>query len=270
MASDFQKPDLCHSLFLNEIPGKMWPLPISELFFVGRSAQKKMALLGIRTIGELAQSNIEILKSQLGIKYAILIHDYANGIDDSPVAEKEAVNKGYGNSITLAKDITDYNSANQVLLSLSETVAARLRHDMVKCNCITVEVKDCDFIQQSHQTSLNTSTDITSVIYDTACSLLKEFWDKTPLRLIGLRTSKISGNEYTQLSLFSSPKNEKLEKLDAAIDSIRTRFGTDSIKRARFLDSNSVCDHSAGKSKQDFMNSSSSVDPSLPDEPRNR
>lgn len=252
MASDFQKPDLCHSLFLNEIQDKMWPLPISELFFVGRSAQKKLALLGVKTIGDLANTSIHILKSHLGSKYAQLVHNYANGVDDDPVAEKDAINKGYGNSITLSRDVVDFETACQVLLSLSETVAARLRHDKVKCNCICVEVKDYDFNQQSHQTTLLNPTDITSVIYDNSCILLKEFWNHVPLRLIGIRTSKIIEEDYTQLNLFSTVKNEKLEKLDSAIDNIRNRYGTDSVKRASFLNSNSICKHSANSEKHNY------------------
>ena len=131
MASDFKKPNLCHTLFAHEIPSKMWPLPIRELFFVGHSAQKKLESIGIHTIGELAVCSVSHLKPLLGEKYSLLIHDYACGIDASPVAEREPLNKGYGNSTTLSHDIDDFDVACQVLLSLSETVGARLRADHV-------------------------------------------------------------------------------------------------------------------------------------------
>lgn len=249
MASDFRKPNLCHTLFPDEIPNKMWPLPINELFFVGRMAGQKLYQLGIQTIGDIANCDLPILQSHLGNKYGKLIHEYANGIDNTPVSESDSPNKGYGNSITLSKDISDYNTANQVLLSLSETVASRLRDEKVKCNCITVEIRDYNFNQKSHQITLNIPTDITSIIYETSCKLLKEIWDNTPLRLMGVRASKIIEEDFIQISLFHSERNEKLEKLDMAVDKIRDRFGTDSIKRASFLNPKSICDHSANRHK---------------------
>ena len=127
MASDFEKPDKCHTLFPEEVPKKMWPLPIRDLFLVGGSAQKKLERMGLRTIGQLAACDLSILQSQLGEKYAQTIHRYANGIDDSPVEPKEAASKGCGNSITLSRDVSDYETACHVLLSLCETVGARLR-----------------------------------------------------------------------------------------------------------------------------------------------
>lgn len=246
MASDFEKPNLCHSLFPEEMEDKMWPLPISELFFVGKSAEKKLKNLGIHTIGELAKSDLTILMSHLGKKYGQLIHSYANGIDDSKVVSEPVANKGYGNSITLSRDIDDFDSIKQVLLSLSETIGTRLRKENVRCNCIAVELKDCDFNHQSHQMTLSEPTDITNTIYENACDLFEQLWNKAPLRLIGIRTSKITEEPYTQLNLFSSKKDKKLEKLDSAIDSIRNRYGTDSIKRASFLDKDSICNHSEG------------------------
>lgn len=236
MASDFQKPDRCHSLFPEEIQEKMWPLPVGELYFVGRSAKKKMELLGIHTIGDLANFDTKILMAHLGEKYGQLIHEYANGIADDTVKEPEHRNKGYGNSITLSQDITSYENACQILLSLSETVGMRLRADHVKCNSVTVEIKDCDFCQQSHQMTLSRPTDITGIIYESACQLLREFWQGTPLRLIGVRTSKVSDDTFTQMNLFSNSiqeqRLEKLHKIDTAMDQIRNRYGMNSIKRA--------------------------------------
>lgn len=249
MASDFEKPDKTHTLFSWEIPSKLWPLPIRELFFVGGSAQKKMERIGIRTIGDLAAADLDILKSHLGEKYAVQIHQYANGIDDDPVESRAAANKGYGNSVTLSRDVSDTDTACQVLLSLAETVGARLRADHVLCNSVCVELKDWQFHVQSHQAPLPYPTDSTSVIYEKACSLLKEFWDLTPVRLIGLRTGKISDHQYVQMSLFEDERSEKLKNLDKAVDSIRNRFGTDSIKRASFLQKDSIVDHASGKHK---------------------
>ncbi len=249
MASDFQKPDRCHTLWEEEIPQKMWPLPVRELFFVGGSAEKKMQAIGIRTIGDLAHCNLAILKSHLGDKYASQIFRYANGQDDAPVAEPEPINKGYGNSTTLRQDVDDYETAFQVLLSLCETVGTRLRRDQVQCSCVCVELKDYRFRSFSHQMTLDTPTDSTTVLYETSKKILKEFWDLTPVRLIGVRATKISDDGYVQMSLFDNGRNQKLEKMEKAIDSIRGKYGIDSIRRASFLKEDTIVDHAASKQK---------------------
>ncbi|MCI9359647.1 MAG: DNA polymerase IV [Hungatella sp.] len=249
MASDFEKPNRCHTLWEEEISAKMWPLPVRDLFFVGRSAEKKMQAIGIHTIGDLAHTNLQILKYHLGDKYSSQIFRYANGIDDSPVAEKEPVSKGYSNEITLSQDVSDYDTACQVILSLCETVGIRLRKDNVQCNCVCVELKDWNFHARSHQTTLDTPTDSTTILYQNACRLLKEFWDLTPVRLISVRASRISDDGFTQLSLFNSKRNQKLEQMDKAIDAIRGKYGIDSIKRASFLTPGSIVDHASSKQK---------------------
>ena len=249
MASDFEKPDKTHTLFPSEIPEKMWPLPLRELFFVGGSAAARMERIGLHTIGDVAACDPRILKSHLGDKYSTLIHQYANGIDDDPVAERDPVNKGYGNSITLPRDVSDYTTACQVLLALSETVGARLREDQVRCNCVCVELKDWQFNTQSHQMTLDIPTDSTTALYQSACRLLKEFWDMTPVRLIGLRTSRISGDNYEQMNLFESEQSRKMKELEKAVDSIRSKYGIDSIRRASFLKEDTVVDHAVSKSK---------------------
>lgn len=249
MASDFQKPDRCHSLWPDEIPAKMWPLPVRELFFVGAAAQKKMAALGIYTIGDLARSDVRLLRAHLGHKYADLVHSYACGIDEEPVAPREPLNKGYGNSITLSRDVSDYDTACQVLLSLCETVGSRLRIDHVSCGCICVELRDWQFHNQSHQLTLPSPTDSTSVLYQNACRLLKDFWDFTPVRLIGVRTSHILEDGYSQMSLFDSGQEQRMEQFEKAVDTIRSKFGIDSIKRASFLQSDTIVGHAASKKK---------------------
>lgn len=249
MASDFEKPDKIHTLFPEEIREKMWPLPLRDLFFVGSSAADKMNRIGLHTIGDIAACDVRILKSHLGNKYGALIHRYANGLDDEPVADRAHVNKGYGNSITLSRDVSDYGTAFQVLLALSETVGARLREDHIRCNCICVEIKDWQFNSRSHQLTLDAPTDSTYVLHQNACRLLKEFWDLTPVRLIGLRTSQISEDSYEQLSLFDTGQSRKIQDLERAVDKIRGKYGTDIIKRASFLKKDALTDHAVSKAK---------------------
>lgn len=249
MASDFEKPDKCHTLFPQEVPGKMWPLPIRELFFVGEAAQKKMENLGLHTIGQLAACDLSLLKAHLGEKYAVLIHQYANGVDTDPVAERDPVGKTYGNSVTLSRDISDWESADQALLSLCETVGARLRADQALCNNVCVELKDWEFKTLTHQMALAEPTNSTSVLYEYSCKLLRECWNMTPLRLMGVRAGKISQEDCTQMSLFDDPRLLKKKDFEKAVDSIRNRYGVDSIKRASFLKKDAVADHAASKNK---------------------
>ena len=249
MASDFKKPDLCHTLWDHEIPEKLWPLPVRSLFFVGGSAEKKLLSLGIRTIYDLAHCDLKVLRAHLGNKYADQIHRYANGLDDDPVAAKEPLNKGYGNSTTLSRDVDDYDTAFQVLLALCETVGSRLRQDHVLCGCICVELKDWKFKSLSHQMILDTPTDSSTVLYENACRLLREFWDLTPVRLIGVRTTKISDENFVQMNLFDTKRNEKLEQMEKAVDAIRGKYGMDSVKRASFLKPGAIVEHTVGKKR---------------------
>lgn len=249
MASDFEKPDKCHTLFTEEIPSRLWPLPIRDLFLVGRSAQRRLESIGIHTIGQLAACDLQILKAHLGDKYAILIHQYANGIDDNLVAQKEPINKGYGNSVTLSRDVDDMETACQILLSLCETVGARLRAHNVLCSNVCIGLKDWQFHSQSHQTNLKEPTDSTAVLYQTACHLLKEAWDLTPVRLIGVRAGKIQEAGFCQMVLFEDARSQKHKDMEKTVDAIRERFGTDSIKRASFLKKDALVDHAVGKTK---------------------
>lgn len=245
MASELEKPDMVHTLFPEEIEKKMWPLPVEELFFVGHSSAKKLHELGIHTIGELAHMDPEILSAHLK-KHGEEIWKYANGhdLDASVFGEGEAKTKGYGNAMTVAHDIVELDAAFQVILSLCETVGTRLRQDGVKVSVVGVQLRDCHFVNLSRQSMLKAPTNSTNILYEEACRLFRRAWDGSPLRLIGVFTSKASKEEYEQLDLFQTVKSEKQGRLDAAIDQIRQKYGDDSIKRACFLESD--YDHMAG------------------------
>lgn len=235
MASDFKKPDRVHTLFPEEVPKKMWPLPVGELFFVGRATEKKLRSLGITTIGELAKTDVTILRAHLK-KHGEIIHDFANGIDVSLVSNEAVANKGYGNSTTIAFDVEDETTAKLVLLALSETVATRLRENHVLATVIAVDIVDTEFQRVSHQRTMQAGTNTTSEIHKMACQLFDQLWEGAPIRHLGVHTSKvIDDSGARQLSLFDYEKNEKLEKLDQAIDSIRQKYGADSVMRASFV-----------------------------------
>ena len=244
MASDFQKPDRVHTLYPEEIQEKMWPLPVSDLFFVGRATAKKLFSVGIRTIGELAAADPQWIRRMLK-KHGEVIWGFANGIDFSPVFMEPEANKGYGNSTTTPYDVTDTETADKVLLALSETVAARLRTDQVRAEVVSVGIRYWDFSYVSHQKTLYNATNLTSEVYQAACGLFRESWNGEPVRHLGVHTSGIkAGAAYRQNSLFDEADYEKIARLDGTIDDIRSRFGMDAVKRAVFL--GEAIDHMSG------------------------
>lgn len=245
MASDFKKPDMVHTLFPDEIEKKMWPLPVSDLFYVGRATLKKLINLGIYTIGDLAKSDPEILKKHLK-KQGEVIWAFSHGIDSSIVESAPPPNKGYGNSTTIAFDVDSEEGASLVLLALAETVAARLREARVRAEVIAVGIKTHDFHYYSHQMVLENATNITQEIHKYAVILFHEIWDGSPVRHLGIHTSRLrDGIDVRQLNIFDQTDYEKLMKLDSAVDQIRHRYGNDSIKRAVFLMGNKI-DHMSG------------------------
>ena len=165
--------------------------------------------------------------------------EHANGIDESPVDPYEHEAKGIGNSTTLAKDAEDLGTIHEVLLSLSDSVAARIRKAESLAYMVSVEVKYNTFVKNSHQTTLSTPTNTSDTIYKTACRLFDELWDGTPVRLLGIRCTKlVDVDEPVQMSLMDydfNEKDEKSKKLDSALDSIRKRYGSSAVVRGSML-----------------------------------
>lgn len=234
MASDFEKPDRVHTLFKDEIKTKMWPLPIEDLFFVGRSQSTAFRSLGINTIGDLANADPALLNAHFK-KNGMSAYRHANGEDINLDFDHDADNKSYSNSTTLSSDITSPDIAKQVLLSLTETVAARLRHDNMKITVVSVLIRDTDFNDRSKQTSLYSATNVTDEIYRTICLLFDNLWDHSPIRLLGVAVSKAVETDIYQMNLFDDGRHEKLSRLDSALDKVREKYGDDSVKRAVFL-----------------------------------
>lgn len=237
MAGDFSKPDKVHTLFPNEIEKKMWPLPVSDLFFVGRATTKKLLSLGIKTIGDLARADEQVIKAYLK-KPGLIVQNYARGGDLEPYMFTHESNKGYGNSLTAPRDIETEEYAKHLLLSLCEMVGTRIRADGVKISVVAVHITTYEFQYSNKQMQLMTPTDVTEEIYIAACKVFDRLWDKrTPIRQIGVGTSKVQEDAGRQYNLFDLQKYDRLEILNRTVDEIRERFGEDSIKRACFLKS---------------------------------
>ena len=244
MASDFEKPDKVHTLWHNEIEEKMWGLEVERLFCVGWATSKKLRKLGIRTIGELAHADPHLLKAHMK-KHGEVVWQFANGMDVSVVEAQPPANKGYGNSTTIAFDVTDASTAKLVLLALAETVGTRMREAGVRAGVVAIGIKTHDLKYMGHQMTLGNATNITSELHRCACRLFDELWDGKAIRHLGLHAGRVSGlDDMRQIDMFDQTDYEKLERRDAAIDKIRKRYGIDSVKRASFL--YSPIDHMSG------------------------
>ena len=239
MASDFEKPNKVHTLFPEEIPAKMWPLPIRDLLFLGKASEKKLVDFGIRTIGELARERESTIQTLLGEKTGHQLFQYARGIDNSPVLEVPEESKGFSVEKTFNDDIVSMEQIQPILLEQCDVVATRMRRKGKKCTCISVTFRTLDFKNRSHQMKLGSATDVTDEVYANARKLFAEFWKGQPLRLIGVALTGLTEDGFEQMSLFEDcAKKEQRQKLDAAMDAIRMKFGNDKITRASIMNSN--------------------------------
>ena len=236
-ASDFAKPDRVHTLFEDEIPTKMWPLPVSELFMLGRKTIPKLYNMRIKTIGQLAQTNKQLMIKKFG-KHGLMMWEYANGIDNSEVNYQYKKPKGVGNSTTLPMDVNDISKLEEILLALTEQVTYRLRRYDLLANVVNVQLRTKDFEDKSHQRKLPEATSNTKEIYVLAKELLNEMYIKgTSIRLIGVRVDNLIEKDELQLSLFSHQDSEKHQKIDKVVDDLKQKYGYNSITRAGNLHS---------------------------------
>ena len=237
MAGDFEKPNKVHTLFPEEVAAKMWPLPVRDLFLVGGATERKLRLLGIYTIGDLAKADPALLRRKLG-KHGETIWHYANGRNADLVTPEPAEAKGFGNSVTTAKDVVSTEEAHQVLLSLMETAAMRMRREGKYGSCVAVHLRTNEFRHFSHQSKLSCATNITRELYREAARVFDEMWDrKTPLRQLGVQITELSDRPYQQYDFFSGmtpAQYERKMKLDETVDALRDKFGEDILRRAKF------------------------------------
>ncbi len=250
MASDFQKPDKTHTLYSWEIKEKMWPLPVRDLFLCGKSAAAALSKLEIKTIGDLATTDLSVLTSHLK-SHGKTLWEFANGIDDSMVVTEPPEAKGIGNSTTVERDITDRAEASRVLFSLCESVSDRLHKHGFKSMLVTVEIKYSNFRSCSKQAGLPAPIETADALHGAIMPLFDELWNSDPIRLLGVRATKlVDSSEPLQMSIFDFEAEKKATddalsglsesnitdserslKLENALREIRGRFGKDSVKR---------------------------------------
>ena len=240
MASDFTKPDRVHTLFEEEVPTKMWTLPVSELFMVGKKTLPVLYKMHIKTIGDLAKQDKQEMIKKFG-KHGLMMWEYSNGIDKSKVHYLEEKPKGIGNSVTLPMDLVEKEKIEKVLLTLTEQVTYRLRKYNMYANVVNVQLRTKDFKDFSHQKKLMNATSNTKDVYNVAKELLDEMYKKgTFIRLVGLRVDNLIDKDEVQLSLFNNDEEKKQEKLDEVVDKLKEKYGYNSVTRAGKLHSEEI------------------------------
>ena len=235
LGSDYKKPDAITTMYNGEYQEKAWKLPVSDLLYVGRSTNIKLERLGIRTIGDLANTDEKILYSYLG-KMGSVLWAFANGFDDSPVKAEDvhAPIKSIGNSTTTHRDLETDEDVKIVLYVLAESVAARLRDNGFRCRVVEISIRDNELFSFTRQKKIVYATNITEEIAKEAFMLFRANYDwRKPIRSIGVRGADlVTDNYWEQLDLFGNVQlREKKMRADTAIDDIRRRFGFYSIQR---------------------------------------
>ena len=245
MAAGLQKPDGLTLLTEADIPRRLWPLPIGELFGVGKRMEQHLLNMGIRTIGDLAQTPPKLLRQRFGV-VGVTLRELARGQDSSPVnpSSLDTV-KSVGHQITLPKDYSLLKEIKVVLLELAEAVSRRARLGNYLGKTVSLSVRGSDFSGIHRSLTLKEATAYPSVIYETALKLFQQHWpQELPVRLLGVSLGNLVRAEGQQLSLF-----EPEPQLYQAIDRIKNKFGEKSLLRGSFLLEEGVF-YEAGK-KQD-------------------
>ena len=236
LGSDYKKPDAVTVFTPENYRDKVWPLPAADLLGVGRATERKLALRGIRTIGDIAAAPLSMLRGFLG-KWGLILHDFATGCDSSPVsrAGDEAVIKSIGNSTTTPRDLCCDEDAGIVYWMLCESVAERMRESGFLCRGVQVHIRDNELASFERQLKLESPTCLASTLHEAAMRLLRENWDwHKPLRSIGVRaTDLLPASTPVQCSIFEdSERQEKRERLERSVDDLRRRFGHYCVGRA--------------------------------------
>ena len=251
MASDFEKPDRIHTLFPQEIEQKMWPLPIGELYMAGKSSVEVLKKLEINTIGDLARTDPNLITLHLK-SHGRMLWEFANGRGTDVVRAEPEEAKGIGNSTTLREDAATMEEVRPVFERLAGSVAGRLRKAGKKAGMVSMEIKYHDFRTASHQIQLDKATSDEKVLMETACSLFLEIWSGEPVRLLGIRTSKLVDEAAPeQLTIFDiqmpPEPDEKHKRLKKAMDELNARFGEGAVVKASLMKKSPGKKHQPGE-----------------------
>ena len=233
LGSDYKKPDATTVISRENWRELVWPLPVGALLYVGGAAQKLLAQFGVRTIGDLAACKRDALETLMG-KMGVQLHDYANGLDTDPVRSRyqpEQV-KSVGNGTTFPRNLTTAEQVRGGIAILADSVATRLRHSGLYAGGVQVTVRDPQFHDRSRQTQLSAPTHLIRELTEAAMDLTHQLWrPPAPVRALTVTAIHLVPQEdaYEQVDLFTAgaaPRKEKQEKLEAAMDRLRGKYGT--------------------------------------------
>lgn len=234
MGSEYKKPDATTVITSDNYQSILWPLPIEEMFFVGKVSAEKLRKSGIGTIGALALSPASVIKGLLG-KHGEMLHSYANGLDDAPVSTGKdyQVTKSIGNSMTFRRDLLGWDDASTALTALADKVSERLRKSSVCAGGIRLEIKDPSFQTISRQRLFPTPVSNVSDLTKMAMAILLDEWmPSKPIRLLQLTAIQLTEQQTEeQLTLFAKESEtlQKQEQIGVAMDEIREKFGSSAI-----------------------------------------
>jgi len=242
MGSELKKPDKVHTLWPHEIEEKMWPLPCGELFFVGRATKRKLLSMNLKTIGDVAKADPALLRAALKPVHGTLVHNYANGVDESPVDPGSSlVQKGVGNATTIPYDVTTEKEAREILLAICERVGTRLRKLSARAMVCSVTIRNSDLFWYRHQQKLSHPIAATSEIYETSCVLFRAMWRGEPVRQLGVHLAELAeAGAPRQVTLFDRADEAKLKALDRTVDRIRGRYGDRAVTRGVFTNTDAA------------------------------
>ena len=240
LGSDYKKPDAITVISRENFEQIVYPLPASDLLFVGRRTTDELAKIGIKTIGELASTSSDMLKHKFG-KMGEMLWNYANGKDDSPVSsDKKREVKSISNGFTFKHDLITKEDCRVGIEFLCEEIGATLRRKNLKCNTVAISIKDTRLQSIQRQRPLDNASDINREISNLAYEILLDEWrDNMPIRMLTVTVTGLvdSASSFTQLDLFSDVDDtvrEKSKKREETIDEIRKRFGDSSISSGAF------------------------------------
>lgn len=235
MASDFKKPNRVHTLFMNEIEDKMYPLDVGDLYGVGKKTTEKLKKLNINTVADLANSSEEYLYKFFKNQTSYLINK-ARGIDNSEVITYSIERKGISNSITYSYNLISLADILNKLRILTEKVCITLRKKDKYAKVIGVTLRDKNFNNTSHQKKLVNATNSTDEIYNVACNLVKDIYNEEPIRLIRISLNGLTDSVNHQISIFDNePNNISNSKLDKVIDGLKEQYGDNIISNASII-----------------------------------
>ena len=232
-ASDFEKPNKIHTLFPDEIKEKYWPLPIGNMFMVGKSTLAQLQQMGIYTIGQLANTDLSVLRYHFKT-FGIQLHQYANGIS-SDNFEPIKTPKSIGCGITTPKDLTSMKEIKRVALALTQKAVHSLRRQKLTTESVEVSLKRTDFSSYSHRVKTNCPLDDYKSIFKFVEKSIAEMWKNEPLRAISVRLCNLEIDAILQYEFFEEQTPEKNRTLQSAVDSIREKFGYQSITHASLI-----------------------------------